>query len=203
MHRILVVGASSRTGRQLVKQAVERGHEVTAFLRDPAKAASLPPNVEKVTGDALDANAIAGAVAGHDTIMVAIGDRKVHVSAATIRNVIAGMKSHGVKRVILLSAYGTGDSGHGVQGFLFRTMLGKLNADKVEADRLLEESGLDWTSVRAPALTEGPKAGRIKAATDVVINGFKGMSRADLAAFMLDEMDANAFVRRKPIVAAA
>lgn len=203
MHRILVVGASSRTGRELVRQAVERGHQVTAFLRDPAKGSDFPAGITKVSGDVRDANALAAAVPGHDVVMIAVGDRKVLVSADAARNAVAAMKASGVRRIVLLSAYGAGDSGHGLQGFVFRTLLGKLNADKIAADRALEQSGLDWTSVRAPTLTTGPKTGRYTAAVDVTINGFKGLSRADVAAFMLDAADRNSFVRQKPILAAA
>jgi len=72
----------------------------------------------------------------------------------------------------------------------------------MEAERLLSESGLDWTAIRAPGLTTKPPSGRIKAAVDVTINGMRGISRADLAAFMLDELDNNAFVQRKPILSA-
>jgi putative NADH-flavin reductase len=203
LRRILVVGASGRTGGQVVRQAVDRGYEVTAFVRDPARVKGLPQAVRIVKGDGLDAGAIAKAVAGHDAVVVAVGDARTFVSAPIIGNVIAGMKAAGVRRVILLSAYGAGDSGHGIQGFLFRTALRRLNADKMEAERLLAESGLEWTAVRAVTLNEKPATGRFKGAVDVVVNGFRGLSRADLAAFMLNEIEANAFVRQRPILAPA
>lgn len=201
MHRIVVLGASGRTGTQVVTQGLARGHEVTAFVRDAAKAAAkLPKGARVVTGDGLSAADVARAIAGHDAVVVAVGDRKVLVSDAIIRNAIAGMKGAGLRRVILLSAYGAGDSGHGFQGFVFRRLLSKLNADKMGAEQALSDSGLDWTAVRAVALNDKPATGRMKAAVDVTVNGFKAISRADLAAFMLDELDRNAFVRKRPIV---
>lgn len=203
MRRIIVLGASGRTGAQVVEQALARGDEVTAFVRDPARASRLPKAARIVKGDGLSAKSVADAIRGHDVVVVAVGDRKTLVSAPIVTNVVAGMKAAGVKRVILLSAYGAGDSGHGLQGFLFRTALRKLNADKMEAERLLAESGLDWTAVRAPTLTTKPPTGRVKAAVDVTINGFKGISRADLAAFMLNEIETNAFVRKRPILSAS
>ena len=202
MARILVISGSSRTGRELISQGMERGHSMTAFVRDLGKVSAMPAAVTKVAGDALDAKAVADAITGHDAVMIAIGDRKTFVSAATVRNAIAGMKAAGVKRIVVLSAYGTGDSAHGLYGFMIKRMGGKLNADKTEAERLLSESGLDWVSVRAPVLSEGRRTGRFKAATGVAINAFRRLSRADLAAFMLDQVEGDAFLRQRPVIAA-
>lgn len=202
MRRIIVLGASGRTGAQVVEQALARGDAVTAFVRDPAKASHLPKAARIVKGDGLSAKAVADAISGHDAVVVAVADAGKPVSAPIVRNVVAGMKAAGVKRLILLSAYGTGDSGHGIHGVVFRATR-KLYADKMEAERLLAESGLDWTAVRPPILTTRPPTGRIKAAVGVKINGFGRISRADLAAFMLNELDTNAFVRKRPILSAA
>jgi uncharacterized protein YbjT (DUF2867 family) len=202
MRRILVLGASGRTGTQVVQQAIARGDAVTAFVRSTAKAAHLPKAARVVTGDGLVAQDVAAAMPGHDTVVVAVGDGRVFVSAAIIRNVIAAMKANGVKRVVLLSAYGIGDSGHGLHGFVIRRVMPKLNADKMESERLLAESGLDWTSVRPPVLTTAPAKG-YRAAANARINGFGRLSRADLAAFMLKAIDDNSFVRQAPSIAAA
>ncbi len=203
MRRILVISGSGRTGRELVAQGLARGHQITAFVRDPDKAAHVPKAARVVRGDGLSAADVAAAVAGQDAVVVAVGDRSTLVSAAVIDNVIAGMKAAGIRRVILLSAYGAGDSGHGFQGFVFRTALRKLNADKMAAETALAESGLDWTAVRAVTLNEKPATGRVRAAVGVRVNGFKAISRADLAGFMLDELERGAFVRQRPILAAA
>ncbi|MCW5716758.1 MAG: NAD(P)H-binding protein [Bauldia sp.] len=204
MQRIVVLGASGQTGAQVVAQGLARGYEVTAFVRDPSKAASkLPKGALVVQGDGLSASQVAIAVAGHDAVVVAVGDRRTLVSGPIIRNVIAGMKAANMRRVILLSAYGAGDSGHGFQGFMFRTALRKLNADKMAAEQALTDSGLDWTAVRAVALSNKPATGRVRTALDGKVSGFRPISRADLATFMLDEIDRRAFVRKRPILYAA
>lgn len=175
---------------------------MTAFVRNLGKASALPATVAKIQGDALDANAVVAAVEGHDAVTVAIGDRNVLVSAATVRNVVVGMKAAGVKRIVLLSAYGTGDSARGFYGFMIKRLGRKLNADKMEAERVLSESGLDWVTVRAPILSEGPKTGRFKAANGVAINAFRRLARADLASFMLDQVEGDTFLRQRPVIAA-
>ncbi|MCC6734963.1 MAG: NAD(P)H-binding protein [Bauldia sp.] len=188
----------------MVAQGLARGHEVTAFVRDPARAAAkLPKGARVVRGDARSAADVAAAVAESDTVFIAIGDRNVLVSADAVRNAVAAMQVSGARRIIVVSAYGAGDSGHGLQGFVFRRLLTKLNADKMAAEQALSDSGLDWTAVRAVTLSDKPATGKAKAAVDVTVNGFRPVSRADLAAFMLDEMDRNAFVRQRPIFFAA
>lgn len=199
-HNILVIGATGRTGSEAVKQGLARGHKVTAFVRDPARAQGLLPSGARIVkGDALDAKSVAAAMPGHDAVLVAVGDARTFVSAETTRNAVAAMKASGVRRIVLLSAYGIGDSAHGIHGFLMTRVLSKLNADKTGAEAVLEQSGLDWTAVRPPVLSLAPAKGA-QAAVGAKINGFGSLGRADLAAFILDEIDTPKFVGKKPIV---
>jgi uncharacterized protein YbjT (DUF2867 family) len=111
-----------------------------------------------VEGNGLAVADVTAAMPGHDAVLVAVGNRSTLVSADIIRNVIAAMKASGVRRVVLLSAYEAGDSGHGLHGFIFRTALRRLNADKMAAEEALSASGLDWTAVRSVALNDKPAA---------------------------------------------
>jgi uncharacterized protein YbjT (DUF2867 family) len=199
-HRILVIGAAGKSGTPIVEQAIARGDEVSAFVRHPEKAGHLPKAATIVQGDGLDAIAVARAVQGHDTVIVTVGDAKTYVSGPVTRNAVAAMKAAGARRIIVLAAYGVGDSAHGLYGFVMSRLIGKLNADKLDCEAALEQSGLDWTAVRAPVLGEGPATGKLQSTLDGRINGFKAISRQDLAAFMLDQIDSPAFVKRKPIV---
>ncbi len=199
-HNILVVGGAGKSGTQVVEAALAAGHAVTAFVRNPAKAAHLPPAAKIFEGDARDAAAIAGAVPGHDVVIITVGGGRTFVSAEAARNVVKAMKGFGVKRVILLSAYGIGDSAHGFHGFMLSKVLSGLNSDKVASEAALESSGLDWTAVRPPVLADGPAQGGVKAAEGVTINGFQSLRRSDLAAFMINEIDERRFVGKKPIV---
>jgi uncharacterized protein YbjT (DUF2867 family) len=199
-HNILVIGAAGKSGTPIVEQAIARGHNVTAFVRHPDKAAHLPQAATVVQGDGLDAAAVAKAVPGHDTVIITVGDARTFVSGPTARNAVAAMKASGARRIILLSAYGIGDGAHGLHGFVLSKLLGKLNADKMASEAALEQSGLDWTAVRPPVLGEGPATGALKAGVDITINGFQTISRKDLAAFMLDQIERPDYVGKKPIV---
>lgn len=143
---------------------------------------------------------MAAAIAGHDAVLIAVGDGRTFVSGPITRNVVAAMKAAGVKRVVLLSAYGIGDSAHGLHGFVMTRVFGKLNADKLASEAALAGSGLDWVSVRPTVLGTGPAQGGIKAAEGVTINGFQTLRRADLASFMLDQIEATTFLGKQPIV---
>ena len=199
-HSILVIGAAGKSGTPVVQQAIARGHRVTAFVRHPEKAAHLPAAARSVPGDATDAAAVRRAVFGNDTVIITVGDRNTFVSAAAARNAVTAMRSSGARRIILLSAYGIGDSAHGLHGFVLSKLLGKLNADKVASETALEQSGLDWTAVRPPVLGEGPSTGPLKSGIDITINGFQSISREDLATFMLEQIDKPDYVGKKPIV---
>lgn len=199
-HSILVIGAAGKSGSPIVRQAVARGFNVTALVRHPEKAEGFPSQVLIVKGDGTDAASVGAAVRGHDTVIITVGGRTEFVSGPTARNAVAGMKAAGVRRIILLSAYGIGDSAHGIHGFVLSKLLSKLNADKIASEAALESSGLDWTAVRPPVLGEGPSQGPLKAGVDITINGFQTISREDLATFMLDQIDSPTYVGKKPIV---
>lgn len=206
--KIVVFGATGPSGRELVAEAARRGHEVTAFVRDEAKAAAagFPVPVRLVTGDARNAAAVAAAIQGQDAVVSALGSgrsRSNPVCAEGIRNIVAGMKTHGVRRLVALSAYGTGDSRHGFYGWFLNTMAPAIQRDKEAMEAALAASGLDWTVVRPPVLNRGPATGRLKAGVGLVVPGFQAIPRADLAAWMLDELEARRFVGQMPVLGRA
>jgi putative NADH-flavin reductase len=201
-HKLLVIGATGPSGREIVKQAVAAGHTVTAFARNPARA-GFGPEVKLVTGDVRDPVAVAAAIKGHDVVLSALGNnrqRKNPPCAEGMRTIVAGMQAAGVRRLIAISAYGTGDSRHGFYGWMINMVLGEVERDKEAMEQVMEQSGLDWTAVRSPALTAGPLGAPLKAAPDVVLKGMPSISMADQARFILDEIDARRFVGAKPIL---
>lgn len=186
-HRILVLGATGRTGKLVVNEALAAGHAVTAFARDPAKAASLGSGVGIAIGDVKDAAKLEAAVAGHDTVIVALAP---NIGAAAARAAVAGLKKAGGLRIIALSAYGVGDSRSGFHGWVLNVPLARLARDKVAMEAAMAASGLDWTSARPPVLSNGPKTGRVRVSPPgEAINGFGRFSRADLAAWMVGAID--------------
>lgn len=202
-HKILVLGSTGGSGRAIVAEALARGHAVTAFARNPDKASDFGSAVAVKIGDVQDAAAVEAAVAGHDTVISTLGIRRgTPVCAVGVGNAIAAMKKHGARRLIALSAYGTGDSRHGFYGWMLNTVAKGITLDKIEMERQMAASGLDWTSVRPPILTTGPRTGNFRVLPPTTaLRGFKRISRADVAAYMIDIIDDRKTFGAMPIVA--
>jgi uncharacterized protein YbjT (DUF2867 family) len=192
--KLIVFGATGSVGRLIVEQALQQGHQVTAFARRPEALRVEDPRLRRVVGDVLDAGAVADAVRGHDAVLIALGaGRKGGVRANGTRNVIAAMKRHAVRRLVCQSTLGAGDSRRTLTFFwkyvMFGLLLRPAMADHEEQEALVRQSGLDWTIVRPSAFTDGPARGDYR-------HGFSnrepGMAlkipRADVAGFMLRQL---------------
>ena len=196
--KLIVFGATGRTGQHVWRSALERGHEVTAFARSPHK-------IERVAGlcgaqgDVLDADSVADAVAGHDAVIVALGStglRDRTTLATGTRNVLDGMTRHGIERVVVLSAAGVGESRGQVSllaRVLFSTLLRNILADHTAQEALVRASALDWTLVRAAILHDGPAANDVTATNTGKMHR---IARADLAAFLVQEARDGAYRRQ-------
>jgi putative NADH-flavin reductase len=201
--KVLIIGATGRTGQELVKQGLAGGHDITALCRDPAKMADQS-GVRVAKGDVKDPASLASAAAGQDAVLYAIGPTKTSppgIRAEGVRNVIAAMKEQGVRRLIAMSAFGAGDS-KGQGGFVYSKIIAKFFIKKTLADQDAMEaaivaSGLDWTIVRPTRLSNGPAAGTFKVIFEGGGAGSK-ISRADTAAFMLRQLEDQTYVGKAP-----
>jgi len=207
--KLIVFGAAGQTGKHLVELAANAKHEVTAYVRTPAKLGAVPPGVKVVQGDGRDAAAVEAALAGQEGALVAVGPedrKKTTVREDIVRNVIAGMKKHGGRRLVYLSAAGVGDSLAQAKkaSFLFGSviiplMLKHPYADSLNAENLIKASGLQWVLVRAVGLTNGPPKRDVTAITDGSVEGMKlTVPRADVARFMLISMTEDRYVGQAP-----
>ncbi|GAB3982306.1 SDR family oxidoreductase [Actinoallomurus acanthiterrae] len=204
--RLTIFGASGGTGTQLVRQALERGHEVTAVVRDPARLdVSSHDRLKVVTADVMDPAAIEPAVAGADAVVSALGPRgsgPTTVCQDGARSIIAAMGKAGVRRFIMISAAGMViDAGDGpVTRYVAKPILKRILrhgfADMGRAEEEVRDSGLDWTIVRPPQLTDKNGTGRYRTATDLNVRGGLRISRADLATGILAMLTDDATVRR-------
>ena len=202
--KLVVFGASGASGRQIVRQALEADHEVTAFVRNPASITGTHPKLKVVRGDALDANDVSQAIIGQDAVLSAIGVNRRStntVCAESTRNIISGMKEHGVRRFVCLSAYGASETrDKALYSKVLRFFIGKRVEDKDRQEELLRASGLDWVSVRPPLLTNGARKGRYRAGFDIPIKLFSSVSRADVAHFMLRQLTSDDFLQQAPTI---
>ena len=207
--RVLIIGATGQTGRQAVEQLLARGDEVTAFARTPSKVTKKSERIRVVQGDARDADSIDQAIKGQDAVLVAFGPRslkKDDVQEVLMRNLIAAMKKHGVKRIVNLSAAAVAPTSVDATlvNLLFRyifipLLLRNVFADKLRGETLLFASGLDYVNVRPGRLLNSPARGGVRASLDGCGLRFV-MTREDLAAFMIEQLRSDAWVRKSPLI---
>ncbi len=196
--KLTVFGASGATGSQLVAQALGAGHEVTAVVRDPARLPVSHGGLTVVAADVLRPADIAGAVAGRDAIVSALGhsrrpqDRKAAANATlcadSARAITEAMRETGSRRLVIVSASGPyADAGDGpVLRYLAKPMLGAtvfktVWADLAAMEDVVRGSGLDWTVLRPPRLTDKPLTGRYRTRTGLNVRRGLRVSRADVA----------------------
>jgi len=206
VRRVLIIGATGGTGRELVQQALERGYEVTALARNPAKLALEHPRLRVLRGDVLDPASLDAAVAGQDAVLSALGHKRFY-SLARIQsrgtgNVLAAMERHGVRRFVCETTLGLGAAA-GRGGVFFTFFLAPLILpiyfwDKCRQERLIAASGVEWVIVRPGTLTNGHR--RKKYRHGRVGNYLWGgwVSRADVADFMLDQVTSDAYLHQAP-----
>ncbi len=202
--KVVVFGATGSVGREAVKQALEQGHTVTAFARDPAKFDNKREDLRVVQGDVLDLSSVEKAVQGQDAVICVLGaGRKGNVRSAGTRNIISAMEKTGVRRLVCQSTIGVGDSRGNLNFWwkyiMFGLLLRPAYADHVRQEELVKASNLDWTIVRPAAFTEGERTGEYR-------HGFSAddkaatlkISRADVADFLLKQLVDDTYLRKTP-----
>ena len=188
-----MVGGSRGTGAQVVRLAMAAGHEVTSVSR--SGTSPHPGVVRDVTGDALDADVMRTAVAGADAVVVTVGGAKGsdRHRAEVTKSIIQAMRLAGVRRLIVQSSLGVGDSLALMPAparVFARTVLASALADHAEQEAAVAASGLDWTVVRPGGLSDGPATGAYVAQETTEGRPMKGrISRADVAAHIVRILD--------------
>jgi len=208
--RVLIVGATGGTGRELVAQALERGLTVTALVRNPAKLQIDHPRLTVVQGDVLDAASLEAAMHGQEAVLCALGHKRyfhpTRILSEGTANIVRAMETHGVRRLVCETSLGIGDSA-GRMGlyyslFVLPLILPLYFWDKTRQERVIAGSRVDWVIVRPAALTNGPRRGRLRHGSRVgSLVWTVRVSRADVAAFMLDQLASNTYLRAAPGVA--
>ncbi len=202
---IVVFGAGGKTGKLVVERAVEAGHTVTAFVRDRSKEQRL--GVDIAVGDTGDAEAVRAAISGKDAVIDTIGGKtpykETELERTAAKNIIDAMQSEGVRRLVVVSMMGIGES-HDQAPFwyeylLMPTFLRGSTKDKTAMESEVEASSLDYVIARPPMLTEDPATGSYT----VIPPGTTGhkITRADLAAFLVGQVTNDAYVGQAVLVA--
>ena len=188
MH-LAILGATGGTGRQLVAQALEAGHTVTALVRTPAAFPMQHEQLTLIQGDVRDAASVEAVVAGQNAVLSALGTNQrgpVSVCTDGIQNILLAMTRAQVRRLLVVSAYGTAESHHrNLYNFLLWTLLKEKMLDKEQMEDLIKHSDVDWTLIRPPGLTNGPRTQQYRSGLDLHMHVTSHISRADVAACIL------------------
>jgi uncharacterized protein YbjT (DUF2867 family) len=206
--RVLVLGATGGTGREIVRQAGAKGHSVVALVRSKTKAQDLV-GAELVEGDARDGAAFARALDGCSGVVSALGTtlspfREVTLLSTATRALVKAMDGQGTRRLVCITGLGAGDSrGHG--GFLYDKLilplaLRNVYNDKNRQEAIVRASELDWVLVRPVVLTDKPGKGRVRATTNLSDVHGGTIARADVAAFVVEQLTSDEWLKRTPLV---
>lgn len=204
---IIVFGATGTVGSQIIKQALERGYNVTAFVRNPEKfPLSENQNLKTYVGDVLNLQDIKGALQNQDAVLCTLGDGKAgKIRAIGTKNIIEAMNDLGVKRLICQSSIGAGDSYENLnfmwKYIMFGFLLKRVLPDHNIQEKYIQESNLDYTIVRPSALTN-------ETITDSYKVGFPKdlkklslkINRADVADFMLCQLFTVDYIRKSVLI---
>jgi putative NADH-flavin reductase len=197
---LFVLGATGGTGRVLVDQALRRGHRVTAFVRSPPKLGPPRDGLTVVRGDPRNADELRAALPGHDAVLSALGPPGVApntVVSDSARSAVAAMRATGVRRLLVVGVAVLFEDAGLVNAIARRTVLRNVAKDHAEMERILGDSGLDWTIARPPRLTNGTLTRAYGVADGRMPPGARlTISRADVADFLLDEVEHPAHVRQ-------
>jgi putative NADH-flavin reductase len=206
--KIVVIGASRGIGREVVEQAVARGHEVTALLRDPGKVTLEHARLHKVRGDVGKPEDVRSTLSGQDAVCTCVGVNPtrgpVELFSRGARNVLAALQDAPATKYVAVTGIGAGDSrGHG--GFFYDRifqplLLATIYADKDREEELIKASGADWLIVRPGFLTNGPRTGVYRAITDLSGVTAEKISRADVADFILNQLESPSLFGQTPLL---
>ncbi|WP_420345522.1 NAD(P)-dependent oxidoreductase [Pelagibius sp.] len=211
MARVLIIGASKGIGLATVKRALAGGHRVRAMARSAGQIGLDHDMLEKIKGDALNAEDVTAALAGIDIVIQALGVRPgpqmifgpITLFSEATRILVPAMEAAGVRRLLCVTGFGAGDSRAAIgclQRLPFRLFLGQAYDDKTVQEAIIKDSALDWTIVRPGVLTKGRETGRYRVLVEPRRwrNGL--ISRADVADFLVKQVDDDSLLRESPVI---
>lgn len=191
--KLVIFGATRGTGKQVMEQALQAGHDVTVVVRRPVEIMHERLNI--VRGDVMKLSEFERAMAGQDVVVSSLGvanREPTNLYSQGITNIINAMRDAKIHRLICLSASGF-DPGPLWQRVIARPLLNfafKYGYDDMKRmENIVRESGLDWTIIRPPRLTDGARTGSYQIAVNRHLTSGWKISRADLADYIVKHLD--------------
>lgn len=198
--KIAVFGATGKTGTEIIKQALDKGHTLSAFVRDPARLPVKDDRISLFTGDIFDETKVNEAVQGQDAVIVALGAGqslgKTSIRATGTENIINAMRIHGVSRLIVMTAMGTGESWKDlslINRAFYATLLRSSLKDHNAQEIVIKTSTLDWTIIRPSGLTDEPRTGEYDYGENIRSKTSR-IPRADVADLMLKAIEEKSLI---------
>lgn len=210
--KILLLGPNGAVGQIVLNDLLGSNHEVTALVRNAATIQRRDPRLRVIEGTPTHADDLEKALGGQDAVLSTLGVRKnerTTVRTDVARNLAAGMKKNGVRRLVWLDAAGVGSSKEFVQrsSFLFGRIimplfLNHMYDDAALADAIIEKSDREWVIVRPMSFTNGKKAKNLSVVTDMSLTLRLGLriARADVAAFLVEQMIEDDYIGQMPVI---
>jgi len=205
--KLLIIGGTGKTGRELILQGLQQGHDITALVRKPERLKYDHPKLRVIKGNVLIPDTLETAVRSQDAVLSALGHKRFIIKTSILsegtRNIIHAMDKYGVSRLICITSLGINDSrfklGLYYTLFTIPVILLFYFLDKSKQEKLIMNSKLDWTIVRPGQLTNGKK--RLKYKHGPNLGSYiltKMISRADVAHFMLSQLDDKTYLHKPP-----
>jgi uncharacterized protein YbjT (DUF2867 family) len=209
--KITLFGATGRTGRYVLRRALEAGHAVTILVRSPEKLDGSDPNLTVLQGDARDPEDVSRAIAGAEAVISTLGPVRggpMDGMARGAENIVAAMKQHGVRRLIFTTGAGVPAPQDRptmmsrFMGFLVRTLSREIYEDSLRGAETVLQSGLDWTILRGPMLKDAPFDGSYQ--IGYVGDGMNpSLSRGNFADCILSQLEDETYLHKIPAVSDA
>ena len=201
--KLLVLGATGGVGQAIVRQAIEGRHNVTAFVRSPDALKPFDDRITIIRGNPLNSAELRRVIEGHDAILSGLGPRvPLKKEDADLHHrfglaLSEAMLQDGVRRAVIIStAFLFKDSIIPPTNLVGRLFFPDVVTDAAEMESIIQKSGLDWTLVRPPRLTNGARRGRYRVREGHLPGFGFTISRADVASFMLKTAENHAFIRK-------
>lgn len=203
--KLLIIGGTGKTGRELINQALQDGHSITALVRNPLKLKIEHSNLNVVKGNVLDLESLKPVIKDQDAVISSLGHKKFFIKTSILsrgtKNIITSMENNQVKRFICITSLGINDSKYklGLYYTLFTIpfILFFYFRDKSKQEKLIVNSTLDWTIIRPGQLTNGKKRGIYKHGLNLghyILT--KMVSRADVAHFIINLLNNKKYIKQ-------
>ncbi|GLV54696.1 hypothetical protein KDH_15430 [Dictyobacter sp. S3.2.2.5] len=210
--KLVIFGASGRTGRALVEQALEAGHDVTAGVRNPDNFPLRHERLHVVKADVFDLPSVDAAMQGKNAVLSTVGPRKRGLLGAYkpqglysqgIKNILQAMQKNGIRRLVCVTAAAADDqyTPQGLYGTIQIPLIWrKTHEDMKLMQREISKSNLDWVVVRPARLSDYPRTDEYRISLRPTSKDQR-TRRTDLAAFMLKELTDTQYLRKLPVIA--